>query len=412
MSFIFLPPSEGGGSIYVIDPVGSSSSLPLTAPTGATCLALDTGIIWYFDGSSWEETDAQVSPSAVSDTNSIDLTVSSGVLSGAVRLSSTGPSGNNTAITLDIQGGGSPGLRAQLPSSATPVLAGLSLETNSATVSDVLELKNLNNTANNGSRMSFHSLNSSSVEYEAARFEATHSEQTAGAEGTDFRFYHVTNGTLQEHLTMRRNRRTGINSPTPSGFFHVAANIGNSGIPTLIVDGASGQSEDILQIRNSSAAVLASISETGHLTAASYEGVATGSAAAVGSIGEIITAEVASATGTGVGATGAWGSVTSIALTAGAWDIDGVVGFTENSSTLTTSLSCGISTSATGVGINQFNTTQMPVLISGTADMVVSTPKVSLVVSGATTVHLNTRFFYTAGSPQHRGRIRAIRRAQ
>lgn len=409
-SFIFLPPS-GGGSSYVEAPVATAASLPVSSTIGALCLVLDTGTVYYYNGVSWDETDQEVSPGAVSDTNSIDLSVSSGAISADLRLSTTGPAGNNTAIALDVLGGGSPGLRAQLSATAYPQLSGVSLVGSDSSIRQAVSIKNtdeLNN--NNGSFVSFKTNNDSSVEVETSRFVVEEISHSAGAEDTVVYLSNMQAGILTESFRITQEGRVGVNNSSPSAMLHV--NNKAAAAPALIAQLAPAQSANAFEVRNSSSTVLASIDETGLIEGSAYKGVATGSAAAAGNIGEIITAEVAAATGTGVGATGTWGSVTSISLTAGAWDIDGVVGFTENAATLTTSLSCGISTSASGSGIDQFNTTQLPVLISGAADLVSSTPRVSLVVSGSTTVHLNTRFYYTAGSPQHRGRIRAIRRAQ
>lgn len=137
--------------------------------------------------------------------------------------------------------------------------------------------------------------------------------------------------------------------------------------------------------------------------------VTDGSSAASGKIGEILAASQATNTTTGVGATGAFGSVTSVSLTAGVWEIDGVIAFNENGSVLTTALEGAISASATGVGITDFDRCVLPNLISSTSDALSPVPSQVVSISSTTTYYLNSKFYYTAGTPRHRGRIIARR---
>lgn len=50
----------------------------------------------------------------VTDTNSVDLTLAAGNLSGAVRISADAADANNSIVSISIRSGGSPGLRAQI----------------------------------------------------------------------------------------------------------------------------------------------------------------------------------------------------------------------------------------------------------------------------------------------------------
>lgn len=145
------------------------------------------------------------------------------------------------------------------------------------------------------------------------------------------------------------------------------------------------------------------------LTIAYLTSIIDGSTPSAGQLNELLTGTQASNTTTGVASTGTWGAATSVSLTAGRWMIQGNAGFSENAAVLTTSLSCGISTSATGAGISDFDTTINPYQISGASDALFTTPWVPAYISATTTYYLNTRFFYTSGTPQHRGRIRAVR---
>lgn len=137
--------------------------------------------------------------------------------------------------------------------------------------------------------------------------------------------------------------------------------------------------------------------------------VTSGAAAAAGKIGEILSGTQATNTTTGVGASGAYGAATSVSLTAGSWLVWGTAGFNENGAVLTDGLQCGISASATGAGLSEFDTALSAYLISGTSDALIATPAVNVDISSTTTYYLNTKFSYTSGSPRHRGRIQALR---
>ncbi len=144
------------------------------------------------------------------------------------------------------------------------------------------------------------------------------------------------------------------------------------------------------------------------LNVAALTAIVSGAAAATGKIGEILTGTQAADTSTGVGATGAWGSVTSVALTAGSWEITGAVGFKENGATLTDFIACGISDSATGVGINEFDTNMAPNLFTG-SDTILRLSGIYVDIAAPATYYLNSKFNYSLGGPQHRGRIKARR---
>lgn len=134
-----------------------------------------------------------------------------------------------------------------------------------------------------------------------------------------------------------------------------------------------------------------------------------GTAAAAGKIGEIITSSVAVATTTGVAATGVYGNVTSITLTTGDWQLTGVAGFQENGATLTTSLSAGLSTTTDGSSLGALDTGIFNALISSTSDLIATVPTLNVILAAPTTYYLNTRFFYTSGTPKHYGKLEARR---
>lgn len=138
------------------------------------------------------------------------------------------------------------------------------------------------------------------------------------------------------------------------------------------------------------------------------QAVVDGSSAGAGEIGEIIEDEVSSATGVGVGADNVWGSVTSITLTAGEWIIDGLVGFSENGATLEDAYDCAITDSASPTpAFGEY--ARYNHLVTSTADLIAPAPVQIVSLTSTADYYLNTRFNYSAGSPEHYGRIRARR---
>ena len=128
-----------------------------------------------------------------------------------------------------------------------------------------------------------------------------------------------------------------------------------------------------------------------------------------GLIGALISSSVTAATTTGVAATGTYGNVTSISLPAGQYLLTGVAGFSQNGANLTTSLSCGFSSSTDGSALGTLDPATYNALISSTSDLVAPVPTLIVAPTTTTTYYLNTRFYYTSGTPQHYGRIIATR---
>lgn len=138
--------------------------------------------------------------------------------------------------------------------------------------------------------------------------------------------------------------------------------------------------------------------------------VTNGTAAATGEVGEIVSASQSSNTTTGVAASGSYGSVVSLTLQPGSYMIWGTIGFNENGAVLTDGMQAGISASATGIGISEFDTQLFPGLISSTSDLLLSVPVQGPIdIAAPTTYYLNSKFSYTSGTPRHRGRIKAWR---
>lgn len=298
MSYIVFPRY---GSYFFQDPVATTGDLPATDPQGTVRLVTGSGDLYWYNGSSWVLIAGGVD--SVADTNSIDMTLSSGILSADLRISANAASAGNIIIANNIESTSSVGLRSQIAIA-------------------------------NGS--------------------------TSG-------------GLTSADWTTFNNKEPAISAGTTSQYWR-----GDKTFQTLNI--------------------------------AALQAITNGSSASSGQLNEILTGTEASNTTTGVGASGTYGSVTSVPLSAGRWILQGVAGFNENGATLTTAIECGISDSATGVGLSEFDTTLAPFLISSTSDALLSTPMIGPIsIASPTTYYLNTRFYYSAGTPRHRGRIQALR---
>jgi len=126
-----------------------------------------------------------------------------------------------------------------------------------------------------------------------------------------------------------------------------------------------------------------------------------------GQIGELLAAQQGGRTTTGIGATGVFGSVIQVNVTPGRWLLYGAAAFSLNGATLTGGLQCGISSSPSGAGINEFDTTIFSPI--PTADNILHPPHIVVYLSATTTYYLNTKFTYSAGTPSHGGKIYALR---
>lgn len=84
MTAIILPPMGGGVTIYP-DP----SALPAIAEVGEIVAVASDVTVRQWDGAAWAIRGSASTPASVSDTNSVDLTVTLGVLTADLRLSAT-----------------------------------------------------------------------------------------------------------------------------------------------------------------------------------------------------------------------------------------------------------------------------------------------------------------------------------
>lgn len=135
-------------------------------------------------------------------------------------------------------------------------------------------------------------------------------------------------------------------------------------------------------------------------------GITQGTAPSAGFIGEQFRATVA--TGSAVTlSNGTAANVTSISLTAGIWDVSGLIGF-SGSITATTCVG-GISTTSATQGTQGDNNISTSSIPNGASDTSVSIPSYRLTLNATTTVYLVALVNFTVGTAKAYGRISGTR---
>lgn len=372
MSYITLP------MFYYKSPVPTAAALPDTDKLGAVRLALDSGLLYWFDGANWQLIPGALSGGSVSDTDSIDLSVSGGgVLSGVVRLSGNTADANNTIVALNVESTSSVGIRAQIANANVRALfsgtAPVAYNSGTGAFSMAAATSLNNGYLTSADWTTFNS------KVSASRSISTTAPLTGGGDLSADRTFGITQATTSTDGYLSSTDWDTFNDKEPA-----------------ITAGTTAQywrGDKTFQTLN----------------VAALQAVTGGGSASAGTIGEILTGTQATNTDSNVAASGSWGFATSVSLTAGVWQVQGNAGFDSNGAILTTALECGISASTTGSGIDEFNTSVSPFILSAASDALIPTPVVYISISSTTTYYLNTRFYYTLGTPQHRGRIQALR---
>lgn len=147
-------------------------------------------------------------------------------------------------------------------------------------------------------------------------------------------------------------------------------------------------------------------------TSVSITGTNTNDSASAGYVGEILTSSVSNVT---VGTSAQYYDVTSISLTAGDWDLSGVVVYGANSATFTsTDLELGISSTSgnasTGLTQGSNYIIAAGAVPTSFSNMSLTIPAFRVSVATTTTYYLKGFVsVYTAGSPKHWGRLSARR---
>lgn len=411
---------DSGSGSGGVPPYANFAALPSSGNTlGDMAITTDDGNLYWWDGTAWVIPNAEVVTVGVQDTDSVDLSVVADKVQAALRLSGDAASVGNFKATSTIKSGGSPGLHVELPI-ATTSQTGVLTDTDWDTFNNKEPAITATTSADyyRGDK-TFQTLNTAAVPeltnlyYTNARADARISLQKGAANGL---------ATLDAGSKIPSAQLPAI---AITDTFVVASEAAQTALTAQVGDVAvrTDQSKSYILVTEPAStfanwqellsptdSVTSVNGQTGVvvLSIANLQAIVNGSSASAGQINEVLSGTQAANTTTGVGASGAWGSATSVSLTAGRWAITGTAGFNENGAVLTDFMSVGISASATGVGISEFDTASNPHLISG-SDLLLGTPTVLVSIASTTTYYLNTKFNYTSGTPQHRGRIQALR---
>lgn len=124
----------------------------------------------------------------------------------------------------------------------------------------------------------------------------------------------------------------GPEGKVDSNAFYILASATNK-VP-LIMRGIASQTADYININDAASATKFKIDVSGNTTVGGIVGTTTNNSASAGNVGEYVTSLVAIGSPVSLSTTVA-SNVTSISLTAGDWDVDGQVSFTEGTSTVT-----------------------------------------------------------------------------
>lgn len=141
-----------------------------------------------------------------------------------------------------------------------------------------------------------------------------------------------------------------------------------------------------------------------------FPGTVTNDSAATGYIGELATATLASGSALSLTSPNAL-TVTSFSLTAGDWDVWGVVDYLAGGATTFTIMKQGISTTAATIGAQDtFSNLALAGTLAAASDMAQSTPTVRLSLASTTTVYLIAQATFAASTLKVYGSIFARRR--
>ena len=135
-------------------------------------------------------------------------------------------------------------------------------------------------------------------------------------------------------------------------------------------------------------------------------GTTTNNDASAGQVGEYVVSTIASS-GTSL-TTGSYVNVTSISLTAGDWDINGICSFTSPGSPVISYLNWGSSLTSATAGVNGAISSYTGGSVN-TVDFSLPFPTFRYSLSGTTTIYLVARASWTTSTMSSYGSIRARR---
>jgi hypothetical protein len=338
----------GGGSAFFGDPVANFAALPSGDPDGTIRLTLDTGVVYTVTADVWDPIDTELASVAVNDTNSIDLTVTGGVLSADLKLSAAAAGAGFFKATNSIQADGIRTVIEEASGSQTGVL------------------KSADWTTFNNKVSTSRTINTTAPITGGGDLSADRTIAIPQANGS-------TDGYLDNaDWTTFNSKEPAITSGSTSQFWR-----GDKSFQTLNTDALTARTD--------------------------------GASPATGKIGETLQASQGAFTATGVAASGSYGSVTSVSLSAGLWIIHGVLSFEENGAVLTQGVSAGLSDTSNGSNVGAFGFSRHAYQIITGENPQFSAPPKLVSLSGTTTYYLNSKFDYTSGAPRHKGEIWAVR---
>lgn len=413
--------SGGGGSTYWKDPVANFAALPAGTSAGEVRVTLDTLAIYVWDGSAWINEDAGEVPQSrninttapitgggnLSADRTIAIPASSdsvdGYLTAADHASFAAKVAASRAIntTAPITGGGdlSADRTIAMAASTNSVDGYLTAADHTTFNNKVSPTRSISTTAplSGGGDLSADRTLSIPV-------------ATAIADGylsqTDFSTFNA---------KVSATRAINTSSPLTGGGNLSADRTISIPAATTSVDGYLAAT-DFTTFNNKEPAITAGTTSQywrgdksfQTLNIAALLAVTDGSVAGSGIIGEVYESFNALTT-TGVGATGVWGSAFSHSFAAGRYIMLASAEFEENGAVLQNSFSVGITTSAAPSSIDLGYYHKQNALISNGDTAVLHTPLRIFSFSGATTVYVNTMFYYSSGTPRHAGALFALR---
>lgn len=234
---------------------------------------------------------------------------------------------------------------------------------------------------------------------------------TSGAFAATLTFTGTTNVTFPTSGTLVGSADTGTVTNGMLAGSIANAKLANSsvtiGSTTVALGGTAGT---LAGLTLTAPTISGTTSLTGTVTVSGQligKGTATNDSAATGYIGEFITATIASGSAVSL-TTATTANVTSISLTAGDWDVSGVVDYTANVATVIQSMKQG--TSATTATLGAQDTFSTLVLgASVTTDPANVAPTVRISLASTTTIYLVANASFTISTLSAYGTISARR---
>jgi len=149
-------------------------------------------------------------------------------------------------------------------------------------------------------------------------------------------------------------------------------------------------------------------------SAATYgiTGTTTNDNAASGNVGEYVSSIIGSGSSVTMSGSGQWGDITNISLTAGDWDVAGLIEYTYGSSSGVSVINVGISSTSgnSSSGLTSGSTYRASTAgPTSAADSSIDISAVRISVASTTTYYLKYNATYTGGNPAAWGRLTARR---